>query len=228
MQSPEYVHLRVHTEYSIGDSIVRIDSLVDAALADGQPAVAMTDAANCFGWIKFYKAARAKGVKPILGVDAWLSNEADRDRPFRLLLLARDQSGYLRLCDLVSRAWLSNEHRGRGEMLEAWFDEPPGNDGLIMLSGAQFGDVGQALLSGQGELALELAGRWAKRFPNAYYLELQRSGTSESESQTREAVRLAARLGLPVVATHPVQFIDPEGFTAHEARVCIADGEILA
>ncbi|MGA0795370.1 MAG: DNA polymerase III subunit alpha [Quisquiliibacterium sp.] len=228
MRSPEFVHLRVHTEYSIGDSIVRIDSLVDAALADAQPAVAISDTANFFGWIKFYKAARAKGIKPILGVDAWLSNEADRDRPFRMLLLARDHAGYLRLCDLVARAWLSNEHRGRGEMLEAWFDESAGNDGLIMLSGAQWGDVGQALLAGQSELAEELAGRWAARFPDAYYLELQRIGSRESETQTREAARLAVRLGLPVVATHPVQFVEPQGFTAHEARVCIADGEILA
>ena len=228
MRSPEFVHLRVHTEYSIGDSIVRIDSLVDAALADAQPAVAISDIANFFGWIKFYKAARAKGIKPILGVDAWLSNEADRDRPFRMLLLARDHTGYLRLCDLVARAWLLNEHRGRGEMLETWFDESQGNDGLIMLSGAQWGDVGQALLAGQGELAEELAARWTVRFPDSYYLELQRIGTRESELQTREAARLAARLGLPVVATHPVQFIEPQGFTAHEARVCIADGEILA
>jgi DNA polymerase-3 subunit alpha len=227
MNQPDFVHLRVHTEYSIADSIVRIDSLIEAALQDRQPAVAMTDAANFFGWIKLYKAARAKGIKPLLGVDIWLSNEADRDRPYRALLLARDHAGYLRLCDLVSRSWLNNEYRGRGEMLEAWFDEP-GNEGLILLSGAQGGDVGQALLADQHDLARELAQRWAGRFPGAYYLELQRIGTRESESQTRQAARLAAELGLPVVATHPVQFIEPESFTAHEARVCISEGEILA
>ncbi len=122
MRAPDFVHLRVHTEYSIADSIVRVDALVDAALLDRQPAVAITDAANLFGWIKFYKAARSKGVKPLLGVDAWLSNDADRDRPFRILLLARDHDGYRSLCELLSRAWLANEHRGRGELRTEWFD----------------------------------------------------------------------------------------------------------
>jgi len=227
MREPDFVHLRVHTEYSIADSIVRIDRLVDAALADGQPAVAITDAANLFGWIKFYKAARARGVKPLLGVDAWLTNEADRDRAHRVLLLARDHAGYLRLCELVSRAWLTNEHRGRGEFREQWFDEGA-NDGLIMLSGAHCGDVGQALLAGQRDAAAQIASRWARRFPDAYYLELQRTGAQEAQTQTREAARLAAQLGLPVVAAHPVQFVDPSDYTAHEARVCIAEGEMLA
>ena len=227
MREPDYVHLRVHTEYSVADSIVRVDALVAAAALDRQPAVAITDAANLFGWIKFYKAARARGIKPLLGVDAWLTNDADRDRPFRVLLLARNEQGYRSLCDLLSRAWLENEHRGRGEVRAQWFDEGL-NAGLIMLSGAQSGDVGQALLGANPEAAEELANAWAKRFPGAYYLEVQRTGAQEAETQTREAARLAARLGLPVVATHPVQFVEREGFSAHEARVCIAEGEILA
>ncbi len=227
MREPDYVHLRVHTEYSVADSIVRVDALVAAAALDRQPAVAITDAANLFGWIKFYKAARARGIKPLLGVDAWLSNDADRDRPFRILLLARNQEGYRSLCELLSRAWLTNEHRGRGELRADWFDEGL-SAGLIMLSGAQAGDVGQAILTGNPEAAEELARVWSKRFPGAFYLELQRTGAQEAETQTREAARLAARLGLPVVATHPVQFIEREGFSAHEARVCIAEGEILA
>jgi DNA polymerase-3 subunit alpha len=227
MRQPGFVHLRVHTEYSITDSTVRVDSLVEAAVADAQPAVAITDLANLFGWIKFYKAARGKGVKPVLGADCWLANPADRDRPARLLLLARNPDGYLRLCELLSRAWLENEYRGRAELDPAWFDEGA-NDGLILLSGARHGDVGQALLAGQDDLAAELASAWAARFPGSYYLELQRAGTPEDETHTRAAARLAARLGLPVVATHPVQFIEREGFRAHEARVCIAEGEILA
>jgi DNA polymerase-3 subunit alpha len=226
MPAPQFVHLRVHTEFSITDSIVRIEPLVEAALADGQPAVAITDLANVFGWIKFYKAARARGIKPILGVDCWLANETERERPHRMLLLAADARGYLRLCDLLSRAWLAGEHRGRAEMHAHWFDEP--NDGLILLSGAHHGDVGQALLAGNRDAATRLAGQWARRFPGAYYLEVQRIGTRDADSQTREAARLAADLGLPLVATHPVQFLKPDEFRAHEARVCIAEGEILA
>ena len=230
MREPDFVHLRVHSEYSITDSIVRVDALVDAAAADGQPAVAVTDLANLFGWIKFYKAARAAGVKPILGVDCWVSNDADRDRPFKLLLLARNRAGYLRLCELVTRAWLENEHRGRAELRAEWFDAPaddPGG-GLIALSGAHGGDVGQALLANNRDAARQAARLWARRFPGAYYLEVQRYGNDEAELHTRLAAQLAADLGLPLVATHPVQFVAPAQFGAHEARVCIAEGEMLA
>jgi DNA polymerase-3 subunit alpha len=230
MPTPAFVHLRVHSEYSISDSIVRIDSLVAAACADGQPAVALTDLANLFGWVKFYKAARAKGVKPILGVDAWLTNDADRDRPHRVLLLARNEQGYLSLCRLLSRAWLENEYRGRGELRREWLDAGPDGQaqGLIVLSGAQMGDVGQALAAGNDALAERLAREWARAFPDAFYIELQRTGKPEAEQYVRRAAALAARVGLPVVATHPVQFIGADEYRAHEARVCIAEGEILA
>ncbi len=240
MLEPDFVHLRVHSEYSISDSIVRIDDLVAAALGDRQPAVAITDLANVFGWIKFYKAARAKGLKPILGCDTWISNEADRDRPFRVLLLVRNAAGYRRLCELLSRAWLENEHRGRGEIARDWFDqvdatadpqaaagEGAPNAGLIVLSGAHDGDVGQALAAGRPELAEELARAWARRLPHGYYLEVQRTGSAECERAVRQTAHLAQRLGLPLVATHPVQFVAADEFRAHEARVCIAEGEIL-
>ncbi len=233
MSAPRFVHLRVHSEYSVSDSIVRLDALIGAALADQQPAVAVTDLANLFGWVKFYKAARARGLKPICGVDAWLTNDAERDRPWRILLLARNRAGYLRLCELISRAWIENEYRGRGELRAEWFDAAgadgaPMGDGLIALSGAHAGDVGQALLAGNPDAGEALARDWARRFPGAYYLEVQRTGQHEAEAQTRAAAQLAARLGLPIVATHPVQFIARDDYRAHEARVCIAEGEILA
>ena len=226
MPTPTFIHLRVHSEYSISDSIVRIDSLVEAAAGDLQPAVAVTDLANLFGWVKFYKAARGKGIKPVCGVDAWLTNETDRDRPFRVLLLARNNDGYLSLCRLLSRAWLENEYRGRGELRRDWLDAGSAA-GLIVLSGAHTGDVGQALLADHADQAEKLAADWAARLPGAYYLELQRNGSPDGEAHVRAAVALAIKLDLPVVATHPVQFIRPEEFRAHEARVCIAEGEIL-
>src|SRR3989304_4343597 len=138
MTEPCFVHLRAHTEFSISDSIVRLDALVGAAAADNQPAVAITDLSNVFGWIKFYKAARKRGGKPLLGVDCWLPHSRDRARAHRILLLVRNQQGYLRLCDLLSRAWIENEWRGRGELLPQWFDEGPagGNGGLVGLSRA--------------------------------------------------------------------------------------------
>ena len=135
MNGPQFVHLRVHSEYSISDSIVRIDALIERARADRQPAIAITDLANLFGWIKFYKAARAAGIKPILGVDAWITNETERDRPHRMLLLARNQTGYLTLCNLLSRAWLENEYRGRANCA------PNGSMKLARMAGGRATDL---------------------------------------------------------------------------------------
>src|SRR5438477_12282739 len=144
MPNPAFVHLRLHSEFSITDGIVRIDEAVARAAADGMPALAITDLANVFGMVKFYKAARAAGVKPIVGCDVWISNESERDKPHRLLLLAQTHEGYLRLSEWLSRAWLENQHRGRGELRKAWFSQ--GTSGLIALSGALLGDLGAALV----------------------------------------------------------------------------------
>ena len=226
MSDPDFVHLRLHSEYSIVDGIVRLDDGVARAAADRMPALALTDLSNLFGLVKFYQAARNKGVKPIIGCDAWLANESDRERPFRILLLCQSRQGYLKLCDWLSRAYRHHQHRGRAEWQRGWFAE--GTEGLIALSGAQGGDIGQALLAGNADQARRLAGEWAAWFPGRYYLELQRTGAAEAERCTRASADLAAALGLPVVATHPVQFLEPDDFKAHEARVCIAEGYMLA
>jgi DNA polymerase-3 subunit alpha len=224
MPAPRFVHLRLHSEYSVSDGIVRIEEAVARARADAMPALALTDAGNLFGMVKFYGAARAAGVKPIIGADCWLQNEADRDKPSRLLLLCASRAGYLRLCDLLSRAWLRNQHRGRAELAREWLEH---TEGLIALSGAGAGDVGQALIAGHDEAAGRLAQSWAELFPGRYYIELQRAGQPHAEALLARSVALASRLGLPVVATHPVQFLDAADFRAHEARVCIASGHIL-
>ncbi|MBI2311721.1 MAG: DNA polymerase III subunit alpha [Betaproteobacteria bacterium] len=227
MPDPSFVHLRLHSEYSIVDGIVRIEDAVAKAVADRMPALALTDLGNLFGMVKFYQAARSKGVKPVIGCDLWISNESDRDKPFRALFLAQSHEGYLLLCRLVTRAYLSNQHRGRAEIRRSWFDEW-GSEGLIALSGAHLGDVGVALLQERAAESEKLARQWAARFPGRFYLELQRSGHPEAEAQVQRAVVLAAKLKLPVVATHPVQFLSPGDFKAHEARVCIAEGYVLA
>ncbi|HEY8608909.1 MAG TPA: DNA polymerase III subunit alpha [Noviherbaspirillum sp.] len=227
MTSPQFIHLRVHSEYSIVDGLVRIDDIVKAAAKDKQPAMAVTDLANLFGMVKFYKAARGKGIKPIAGCDAWITNEDDRDKPSRVLLLCKNRNGYLQLCELLSKAWLTNVHRGRAEIRMAWLENGQSSD-LIALSGAHGGDVGMALDNGNPAAAERCAQRWAGIFPNRYYLEVQRYGQPNMDSHVRQTVALAGRLRLPVVATHPVQFLSPDEFIAHEARTCIAEGEILA
>ncbi|MDB5797317.1 MAG: polymerase subunit alpha [Paucimonas sp.] len=225
---PKFVHLRMHTEYSIVDGLVRIDDVVQSAAKDKQAALAITDLNNLFGMVKFYKAARGKGVKPIAGCDLWITNEQDRDKPSRLLLLAKNRNGYLLLCDLLSRAWLTNIHRGRAEVRPEWLEAAGREDALIVLSGAQNGDIGMAFENGKPELAQACAEHWARVFPGNFYIEVQRYGQANGEQYLRQAVALAAKLQLPVVATHPVQFLAREEFVAHEARTCIAEGEILA
>ncbi|MCR4298522.1 MAG: DNA polymerase III subunit alpha [Gallionella sp.] len=225
MPQPSFIHLRLHSEYSISDGMVRVDEAVSAAHGDGMPAMALTDLNNVFGLVKFYKAARGKGLKPIVGCDVFVSNDADRDRPHRLLLLCRSREGYLLLCRLLSRAYLENQHRGRAELRREWFHE--GTAGLIALSGAHLGDVGCALLSGNAKQAKQFAQEWAGLFNNRYYLEVQRAGFADEEHHLHAAAQLAAKLGLPVVATHPVQFLKAEDFKAHEARVCISEGYVL-
>ncbi|CAH2775319.1 MAG: DNA polymerase III alpha subunit (EC [uncultured Caballeronia sp.] len=227
MSDPRFVHLRVHSEFSIADGIVRLDDVVKAAAKDGQGALALTDLGNAFGLVRFYKEARGKGVKPIAGCDVWITNPADRDKPARLLLLVKNQRGYLNLCELLSKAWLTNQYRGRAEVEYEWLESGL-SEGLLALSGAQHGDIGMAFAAGNDQAAERHAERWAKLFPGAFYIELQRAGLPGGGTYIQQAVALAAKLKLPVVATHPMQFTTPDDFTAHEARVCISEGDILA
>lgn len=227
MSDPRFVHLRVHSEFSIADGIVRLDDIVKAAAKDGQGALALTDLGNAFGLVRFYKEARGKGVKPIAGCDVWITNPDDRDKPSRLLLLVKNRRGYLNLCELLSKASLTNQYRGRAEVEAGWLESGLG-EGLLALSGAQQGDIGLALAAGNEEAAKRNALHWAKVFPGGFYIELQRCGQPGGEQYVQQAVALAASLKLPVVATHPMQFMTPDDFTAHEARVCISEGDILA
>src|SRR5438552_14450360 len=225
MARPRFVHLRMHSEYSVSDGIVRIDEVVKRAADDQMPALALTDAANLFGMVKFYGAARGVGIKPLIGADCWIENQAERDKPFRGLLLCASRAGYLRLCELLSRAWLGNQHRARAIIARRWLED--GTDGLIALSGFLGGELAAPLLSDHAESAERIARRWSELFPGRYYIELQRAGQPNGEALLSRCVALAGRLRLPVVATHPVQFLEPDDFKAHEARVCIAQGYVL-
>ncbi|MDI4631856.1 DNA polymerase III subunit alpha [Pelomonas sp. V22] len=221
-----FVHLRTHTEFSVVDGTLRVDDAAAAAAKDGQVALAITDLANLFGGIKFYNACRKKGVKPILGVDCWLEPEGTDKSPTRLLLLVQNKQGYLNISELLSRAWIQNVIRNQACLKLEWLEEL--NEGLICLSGAQHGAVGVALTNGDRAKAREAAKRLAGIFPNRFYIELQRAGLPGQESLVAASVPLAAELRLPVVATHPVQFLTEDDFEAHEARVCVAEGETLA
>ena len=221
-----FTHLRLHTEFSVVDGATRIDDVLHAAAADRQPALAITDLGNLFGALKFYKAARGLGVKPIIGVEVPLAGlGADEEAIGRVLLLVQNQQGYLNLSELLTRAWTRGVVKTQAVAHWSWLREL--SEGLILLSGAQAGPVGQALAQDNAALAGDLALRMAEAFPHRFYLELQRAGRADDEAHVAAAVGLAARLKLPVVATHPVQFATADDYEAHEARVCIAEGEIL-
>ena len=219
-----FVHLRLHTEFSVVDGTTRIDDIVQAAAADGQPALAITDWGNLFGAVKFYKAARGAGVKPLLGAEILLDGLAG-DAPTRVLLLVQNHAGYLHLSQLLTLAWTEGVSKGLAIVQWDWLRAHA--EGLLLLSGAQAGPLGPSLLQGDAQAAGAIALQLAEAFPHRFYLELQRAGRPDDEAHVAAAVQLAARLALPVVATHPVQFPTAADYEAHEARVCIAEGEIL-
>ncbi len=200
--------------------------MVQAAADDHQPALAITDLSNLFGAIKFYKAARGKGVQPILGAEIFLEGlGADPLALSRVMVLVQSSQGYLHLSELLARAWTQNMVKTNAVVKLAWLQEL--SEGLILLSGAQAGPVGQALMQGDTSRAAEIALQLASIFTHRFYLELQRAGRPEDNAHVTAVVKLASRLSLPVVATHPVQFLTEDDYESHEARVCISEGEIL-
>lgn len=223
--SPRFVHLRVHTEYSLVDGLVRVKPLVKAAAAAGMPAVAVTDQSNLFAMVKFYKAAQGEGVKPIVGADLWIAGSQEGTPPTRLTLLCKDAEGYRNLSELISRSYIEGQHRGVPVIERGWLSGHL--KGLIALSGGREGDVGQALLGDNRDLAARLITDWLRLFGDNYYLELTRTGREGEEGYLHAAVALAGMMNVPVVATNDVRFLQPSDFEAHEARVCIHDSRTL-
>jgi DNA polymerase III subunit alpha len=225
--SPRFIHLRVHTEYSLADSVIRIPALLDRAAALGMPAIAVTDQVNLFAMVKFYRGALQRGIKPLVGADVWVDEPGDPRHPTRLALLCRNIKGYRNLCRLLTRAYLEGRRLGHVLVAREWL-EPDTCADLIALSAAHEGDVGRALLAGRRDTAGECLAFWRGRFPGSYYLELQRTGREGDDFHVAEAVALAAATSTPVVASNDVRFLDAADFGAHEARVCIHQGHTLS
>jgi DNA polymerase-3 subunit alpha len=225
--SASFVHLRLHTEYSLVDSVVRIEDLVQDVAKKGMPACAVTDQNNLFAMVKFYKQALAAGLKPIIGVDLYVRETGDRAQPSRITLLCQSPEGYGNVTRLVSRTYLEGQQRGVPMVDRRWLTVE-NLRGTIALSGAMEGDIGRALVNGREQEAEQALDRWLELFDNRFYLELQRIGRPGEEPYIASAVALASRRGVPVVATNDVRFLKPDDFEAHEARVCIHDGTLLA
>ena len=220
-----FVHLRIHSEYSLVDGLVRVKPLIKRVAELGMPAVGLTEQSNMCSLVRFYKGALGAGVKPIIGADIWLENGEEPEAPFRLTLLARNNDGYKHLTEIISLGYTEGQRYGKPIVQRAWLEQR--SEGLIMLSGAKLGDVGKALLAGKRDLARSRAQAWMALYPDSFYLELQRTGRGNDEECLHESVALADELGCPVVATNDVHFLHAEDFEAHEARVCIGESRTL-
>ena len=223
--APGFVHLRLHSEYSVVDSLIRIEDLAAKVAELGMPAVALTDHTNFYALIKFYTAAVAAGIKPVCGCDLFLVEDENPEDISLLVLLVKDQTGYSNLIELISRAYREGQHRGNVAIRRSWLQGKTA--GLIALSGAARGDVGRALLGDDLTHARAALAFWQELFPDRFYLELQRTGRPGDAEHVQRAVQLALESGCPVVATNDVRFLKREEFEAHEARVCITERRTL-
>ena len=227
--SNQFVHLRFHSEYSITDGIVRLDPILETAAERGQVALGITDNMNVFGGLRFYTHAIADGIKPIVGCDLWITNSiaGKRNEPYRLAVYCQNHTGYLSLCLLLSKAWMENQYLGRGELKLEWLT-PENCKGLICLSGGPLGIIERLLMGKTPEEADAVTEQLKKAFPGRLYLEVQRAGRKGDDALVAKMAGHSVAQKLPLVATHPVQFLKKEDFTAHEVRVCIAQGYVLA
>lgn len=220
-----FVHLQSHTEYSLIDGLLRIDDLISRAKTLQMPAVAITDQANLFGMVKFYQAALRAGIKPIIGSDLYIENLQQPDQPFKAIFLCQNLLGYKNITKLISRSYLENQMHGKPIIKKAWLLEE--NAGLIVIANARDSEVAKALLAGQQDLAEDLVTAWSSIFEGRYYLGLTRTGRAEEDEYNNAALRIAAKLQVPVVALNDVCFMQADDYEAHEARVCIHEGRTL-
>ncbi|MBL0534564.1 DNA polymerase III subunit alpha [Aeromonas dhakensis] len=225
MADPRFIHLRVHTDFSMVDGLQKINPIVGAAAADNMPALALTDQMNMCGLVRFYGAAHGKGIKPLVGADFWVQSSELGDEQFRLTLLAMDNDGYQNITLLISRGYQRGHVQGRPVIDKEWLAEHA--KGVIVLSGGREGDVGKFLLKGNRQMTEQCVAFYQTHFPDAYYLELLRTGRPDEEVYLHMAVNLASEFALPVVATNEVVFLTADDFDAHEIRVAIHDGYTL-
>lgn len=224
--NPQFVHLRMHSEYSVTDSTLRLDSAIKKVKEQGVGALGLTDLNNIFGGLIFYTHARKAGVKALMGCDLVIQNEADREKPFRMAVICQNHDGYKNLCEILTHAWLKNQYMGRGETKMEWLFKQ--HEGLIFLSGGPEGQIAQLCLAGKKDEAIALAKKMKEAWGDRFFLELQRAGRPSDEAVVRYHLSIADDCDIPVVATHPIQFLEPQDFDAHDIRVCIARGEVLA
>ena len=236
--SESFVHLQVHSEFSLVDGLLRIAELVSFARQQGMHSIALTDDMNMFATVKFYQECRKQGVKPVIGCDVYCLHPgtAFNNKPFRLTLIAKNQRGYSNLLTLVSQAYLQTKHKDSASLRSGaeksdrlcirsdWLADYA--EGLIVLI-PKASDVGQQLLADNLKLAEQYMAYWQQTFVDGCYLAVQRLGFADDELYLHQALTLAAKYDCPVVAVNNAHFVTSEDYEAHEARVCISAGTVL-
>ena len=225
VQPPKFVHLRVHSDFSMCDGLNKVKPIVAKAAELNMPAIALTDQTNMCGLVKFYHASHGAGLKPIIGSDFWVKSDELENELSRLVVIATNNKGYKNLTELMSKAYLRGHIQGKAVIDKDWLVEYA--EGLILLSGGREGDIGLALLKGNRDLVDSMVSFYQQYFPNNFFLELIRTGRENEENYLHLAVELAENKQLPVVATNEVVFLSPDLFDAHEIRVAIHDGYTL-
>jgi DNA polymerase III subunit alpha len=225
MSNKQFVHLRTHSQYSVVDGLIDPTELVKMAADDKQPAIALTDLHRMFGIISFYSSARKEGVKPIIGADVWIDPDVTQNidaGPVRLLLICQNEQGYRKLMELISKSYLDNQRNGLARIKQSWLND---TTGLIALSGDQItGEIGREWMKGDVLLSQQAIDFYKSKFKDRFFIEIQRVGREKEEKWIESAINLANKNKLPVVATHPIQFLNRDDFFAHEVKVCIGEG----
>ena len=222
-----FIHLNLHSQYSIVDSTIRIPQLMKECIKNSMPAITLTDQNNVFGMVKFYRKALEYGIKPIIGTDIFLADEDDATRCDRITLLCANNNGYQNLTQLITRAWLDGQKRHGPRLHKSWFNKK-NSKGLIALSAGLKGDIGRSLMNEHHDLASRQLDSWLELFDDRFYLELSRTNRQHEEDYIQQALLLAHDNSVPVVATNDVRFLSSKDFASHEARVCINEGLILS
>jgi DNA polymerase-3 subunit alpha len=217
----KFIHLQIHTEYSLIDGLIRIEDLISKIKEQGSVVVAVTEQFNLFSMVKFYQAAEEEGIKPIIGADILLAGEV----PHRMLLLCQNELGYRHLTELVSKSYLEGQVNGIPKIKKEWLEEK--HLGLIAIASGLQSDIGEALLLENTELAGTLMAYWMRHFKDRFYVSVTRTGRAHEENYIEKVLKLCTTKGCPIVATNDVRFIDKEDYEAHEARVCIHEGRTL-
>ncbi|HIF9290966.1 TPA: DNA polymerase III subunit alpha [Photobacterium damselae] len=226
MAEPRFIHLRVHSDFSMIDGLAKVKPIIKKASELQMPALAITDFTNLCGLVKFYYAAHDAGIKPIIGADFKVQSEELGDELFDLTILAANNEGYKNLTLLISEAYQRGHVQHQPVIDKEWLIKH--KDGLILLSGGKTGDVGKALLKGNQNMVEQCVAFYQTYFPDSYYLELVRTGRPDEEAYLHFAIELAEKAQLPVVATNDVRLLSADQFEAHEIRVAIHDGYTLA